>query len=52
VAAGKELARQLGISEGIVAGRLQFDRIWVRFVGNDMKRRYEIEDLLPEALSA
>lgn len=52
VAAGKELARQLGISEGIVAGRLQFDRIWVRFVGNDMKRRYEISELVSEAMSA
>ncbi|MDZ4288821.1 MAG: ImmA/IrrE family metallo-endopeptidase, partial [Prosthecobacter sp.] len=46
VKAARQLAVQLGIAPGIVAGRLQFDKIWVRFVGNDMKRGYSIEDLL------
>ncbi|GAA5146413.1 ImmA/IrrE family metallo-endopeptidase [Prosthecobacter algae] len=52
VAAGKALAKQLGISEGIVAGRLQFDRIWMRFVGNELKRRYDVSDLLTSEAAA
>jgi HTH-type transcriptional regulator/antitoxin HigA len=44
--AGLELAKDLGISPGIVAGRLQFDKIWLPFVGNNLKRRYSIEELL------
>lgn len=52
LSAGHELAKKLGISGGIVAGRLQFDRIWVRFVGNEMKRRYQISDLVPETAAA
>ncbi len=52
VSAGRELAKKLGISGGIVAGRLQFDRIWLRFVGNDMKRPYQITDLVPESMSS
>ncbi len=48
VEAGRELASKLKISSGIVAGRFQFDRIWKPFTGNDLKRRYQITDLLPE----
>ena len=47
VTAGKELADKLGISHGIVAGRPQYDRIWLPFVGNNMKTRYTIEELVP-----
>ncbi len=44
-AAGKELASKLGIAEGIVAGRFHFDRIWHPSFGNDLKRRYKIDEL-------
>lgn len=47
--AGKELAKQLGIAEGIVAGRFHYDRIWQPFVGNELKLRYKLEDLMPSA---
>jgi HTH-type transcriptional regulator / antitoxin HigA len=47
IKAGEELARQLGIAPGIVAGRLQYDRIWMQVVGNNLKLRYTIEELLP-----
>jgi HTH-type transcriptional regulator/antitoxin HigA len=46
VSAGKELAHELGIAPGIVAGRLQFDGIWQRFVGAKLKRPYSLELLL------
>ena len=52
VSSGHELARKLGISGSIVAGRLQFDRIWERFVGNDTKQRYAIEELVPDEVTA
>jgi HTH-type transcriptional regulator/antitoxin HigA len=52
VIAAHELAKKLGISGGIVAGRLQFDRIWMRVVGNNMKRRYEISELVSGTVSA
>ena len=52
LSAGHELAKKVGISGGIVAGRLQFDRIWVRFVGNEMKRRYQISDLVSGGVSS
>lgn len=52
VSAAYELAKKLGISGGIVAGRLQFDRIWMRVVGNNMKRRYEISELVSGTVSA
>ena len=51
VAAGRELAKKLGISGGIVAGRFQFDRIWQPFTGNELKCRYQIADLLPESVA-
>lgn len=50
VDAGRELAEKLGISSGIVAGRLQFDRTWTRFTGNELKRRYQISDLMAGAV--
>lgn len=46
IAAGKALADELGISGGIVAGRFHFDGIWKPFTGNDLKVRYQIDDLL------
>jgi addiction module HigA family antidote len=46
VSAGEELAHELGIAPGIVAGRLQFDGIWQRFVGAKLKRQYSLELLL------
>ena len=49
VSAGEELAHELGIAPGIVAGRLQFDGIWPRFVGARLKRRYSMEILLDNA---
>jgi addiction module HigA family antidote len=52
VEAARELADQLGISEGIVAGRLQFDGVWKPFVGAQLKRRYEIKELLSEGPAA
>lgn len=48
VAAGKALAADLEISAGIVAGRLHHDSIWPRFAGNDLKVRYQIDELLPK----
>jgi addiction module HigA family antidote len=48
VSAARELAKLLNISSGIVAGRLQFDGIWKPFVGNELKKRYEIKELLSE----
>lgn len=44
--AGKELAKSLGIAEGIVAGRFHHDGIWKPFFGNELKQRYRIDDLL------
>lgn len=46
VKAGQELAQKLGIAPGIVAGRLQFDRVWLQVVGNNLKRRYTIDELI------
>ncbi len=46
VEAGQELADTLGIAAGIVSGRLQFDGIWIRSIGNGLKRRYSLDDLL------
>ena len=46
VKAGEELAKELKIAPGIVAGRLQFDKIWPPVVGNNLKHRYKIEELL------
>ncbi len=50
VEAGKALAAELGISEGIVAGRFHYDGIWQRFTGNDLKVKYQTEDLLSNAV--
>jgi hypothetical protein len=49
VKAAEELAKQLQIGCGIVVGRLHYDGIWKRFVGNQHIRRYAIEDLLGSA---
>lgn len=46
VKAGEELAKELEIAPGIVAGRLQFDKIWPPAVGNNLKHHYKIEELL------
>jgi addiction module HigA family antidote len=46
VEAGKALAADLGISPGIVAGRLHHDGIWPRFTGNNLKVSYQIGELL------
>lgn len=51
VKAGEELAEKLGIAPGIVAGRLQFDKVWLPMVGNNLKRRYTIEELLGASAS-
>lgn len=48
VKAGEDLAKKLGIAPGIVAGRLQYDRAWTRFTGNQLKRSYTVEDLIGE----
>ena len=44
--AAEELADKLGIAVGIVVGRLQFDGIWKQMVGNTLKRRYTVQELL------
>ncbi len=44
--AGEELAEELGIARGIVAGRFHFDKTWKVFVGAKMKCHYTIESLL------
>ena len=46
VAAGRALANELGVSGGIVAGRFHFDGIWKPFTGNELKVRYQINELL------
>lgn len=46
VAAGRALADELGVSSGIVAGRFHFDGIWKQFTGNELKTRYQIDELL------
>jgi len=46
VEAGKALAAELGISEGIVVGRFHHDDIWPRFTGNNLKVKYQTNDLL------
>jgi addiction module HigA family antidote len=46
LAAGEELARELGISPGIVAGRLQYDKIWLPPVAHKLKRRFKQEELV------
>ncbi len=46
VEAGKALAAELDISEGIVAGRMHYDEIWPPFTGQKLKTRYQIDDLL------
>ncbi len=48
IAAAEELAEQLGISKGIVVGRLHFDGIWKPVCGNNLKVRYKIDELLSE----
>ena len=48
----EELAKELEIAPGIVAGRLQFDKIWLPVVGNNLKHRYKIEDLLASETNA
>lgn len=49
VEAGKALAEKLGICPGIVAGRFQYDGIWQRFTGNDLKVKYQTDELLVKA---
>jgi addiction module HigA family antidote len=44
--AAEELAAELGISRGIVAGRLHHDKLWKPFFGQELKLRYSIEELL------
>ena len=44
--AGEQLAGELGIAPGIVAGRFHFDKTWKVFVGAKMKRHYTLESLL------
>lgn len=44
--AGAALAEELGVSPGIVVGRLQHDKIWKQFTGAKLKRRFEIEQLI------
>ncbi len=46
VKAAEELAKELGIAPGIVAGRLQFDKAWKPMVGNKLKHHYNLEELL------
>lgn len=46
LAAGEALAKELGIAPGIVAGRLQFDKIWLPKIGNGLKRFFKPEELV------
>jgi HTH-type transcriptional regulator / antitoxin HigA len=52
LAAGRALANELGISAGIVAGRFHFDGIWKQFTGNELKVRYQIDELLSAEVMA
>jgi len=50
IAAGRALADELGVSSGIVAGRLHFDGVWKPVTGNELKIRYPIGELISNAI--
>lgn len=44
--AGRELASLLGVAPGIVAGRFQYDKIWLPAVAHKLKRGFTVDELL------